>query len=89
MTGAYILAGELKKATGDYRAAFRSYENLLRPFMARKQRAGESFAGSFAPKTKLGIFIRNQVTRVMSVPLVADWAMGRLLSDPLKLPTYN
>jgi 2-polyprenyl-6-methoxyphenol hydroxylase-like FAD-dependent oxidoreductase len=89
MTGAYILAGELKKAGGDYQAAFRSYENMLGPFMARKQRAGESFASSFAPKTTFGIFLRNQVTRLMSIPFVANLAMGRLLADPLTLPAYN
>ena len=89
MTGAYVLAGELKKAGGDYRMAFRRYEELLRPFVLRKQVAAEKFAGSFAPRTKFGIFLRNQVTRLMSVPQVARMARASLLADPLDLPVYS
>ena len=89
MTGAYVLAGELKKAGGDYHIAFRNYEQLFYPLIIRKQRAAERFSGSFAPKTKFGIFVRNQVIRLMSLPFVANLAMGRLLSDPLTLPVYD
>ncbi len=89
MTAAYILAGELKKADGDYQAAFENYEQVFRPFILRKQRAAERFAGSFAPKTQIGIFLRNQVTRLMSLQFVANLAMGRLLSDSLMLPVYD
>jgi 2-polyprenyl-6-methoxyphenol hydroxylase-like FAD-dependent oxidoreductase len=89
MTGAYVLAGELKKSDGDYHIAFRNYEQLFHPLIIRKQRAAERFSGSFAPKTKFGIFVRNQVIRLMSLPFVANLAMGRLLSDPLTLPVYD
>jgi 2-polyprenyl-6-methoxyphenol hydroxylase-like FAD-dependent oxidoreductase len=89
MTGAYILAGELKKAEGNYRAAFSAYEALFHPFIAAKQRAAARFAGSFAPKSGFGIFLRNQVTRVMTVPFIADWAMGDLVRDRLTLPAYG
>lgn len=76
MTGAYILAGELKQAEGDYQKAFRNYENLLWPVIIRKQRAATRFAGSFAPRTRFGLFVRNQVMRLFSVPFVAisRWA---------------
>ena len=56
--------------------------------MARKQRAAESFARSFVPRTELGIMVRNYVTRLMSFALVAKLFMGRPSSDPLALPTY-
>ncbi len=88
MAAAYILAGELAKANGDYHAAFSAYESMLQPLMARKQRAAESFARSFVPRTELGIMVRNYVTPLMSFALVAKLFMGRLLSDPLALPTY-
>ncbi len=55
MVGAYVLAGEMKQADGDYRVAFRNYEQLLHPFIIDKQRAAERFAGSFAPKTKFAM----------------------------------
>jgi 2-polyprenyl-6-methoxyphenol hydroxylase-like FAD-dependent oxidoreductase len=89
MAGAYILAGELMRAGGDHRTAFPRYENFFRPYVTGKQRAAERFAGSFAPRTRLGLFIRNQVTRLLAVPLVANLAMGRLLFDRLTLPRYQ
>ena len=88
MGAAYILAGELAKANGDYAVAFKRYEELLRPVMAGKQRAARSFAGSFAPRTRLGIFLRNKITALMSRPFVAKFFMGRLLTDPIALPEY-
>jgi 2-polyprenyl-6-methoxyphenol hydroxylase-like FAD-dependent oxidoreductase len=89
MAAAYILAGELNKAGGDYRVAFNAYEQMLKPVMIGKQRAAQSFAGSFAPRTSFGIFIRNQVTRLMSQPFVAKLFMGKLLTDPIPLPAYE
>jgi hypothetical protein len=79
MTAAYILAGELKEADGDYQTAFRNYENLFWPFVIRKQRAAKRFSRSFAPRTRFGIFARNQVTRLASLPFVTNLAMGRLI----------
>lgn len=89
MIGAYIVAGELKRATGDHRAAFANYELRLRTFIESKQRAAQRFSRSFAPRTKFGIFVRNRVTDLMSVPLVQRLALGRLLTDPLVLPSYD
>jgi hypothetical protein len=54
-------ATELKKSDGDYHIAFRNHEQLFHPLITRKQRAAERFSGSFAPKTRFGIFVRNQV----------------------------
>jgi len=88
MLEAYVLAGELKHSAGDYRLAFEVYENRLHPFILRKQRAAARFARSFAPRTRFGIRVRNQVTRLMTLPGVANLAMGRLLYDPFVLPTY-
>lgn len=89
ITGAYILAGELKNAEGDHAAAFRNYEQLFRPFIERKQKAAARFAASFAPKTRFGIAVRNGVTRLMSLPFVARLSMGQLLTDLLRLPSYG
>jgi 2-polyprenyl-6-methoxyphenol hydroxylase-like FAD-dependent oxidoreductase len=89
MAGAYILAGELKKMQGNYQAAYQSYERLFRPFVTGKQRAAERLAGSFAPRTRAGLFIRNQVTRLMSLSPVANLMMGRMLTDSLALPAYE
>lgn len=89
MAAAYILAGELGKAGGDHRTAFRTYEEMLQPFMAKKQRAARSFAGSFAPRTSFGIYLRNRVTRLMTRPFIIRLFMGGLVNDPLTLPVYR
>ena len=54
MTAAYLLADALDKANGEYEAAFRRYEELLRPYIVNKQKAAVRFASSFAPKTSVG-----------------------------------
>lgn len=88
MAAAYILAGELKKADGDYQAAFHAYQQMLQPIMAKKQRAARSFARSFAPRTSFGIYLRNQITHIMTRPLTVKLFMGALLNEPLALPLY-
>lgn len=87
MIGAYVLAGELQAA--DHRAAFAAYEARLRGFIAGKQRAAERFAGSFAPRTRLGLALRNVLSRLVEWPFIAEWAIGRGLRDAIELPDYG
>ena len=89
MTEAYVLAGELHRANGDYREAFRRQEQLLRPFIAGKQESAKDFASAFAPKTAFGVWIRNQATKLMTIPPVANLLMGRSLRDDIDLPDYD
>jgi 2-polyprenyl-6-methoxyphenol hydroxylase-like FAD-dependent oxidoreductase len=88
MTAAYVLAGELKKAIGSPERAFERYEQLLHPFILAKQKAAEKFASSFAPKTRLGLFMRNQVTKVLTIPFVTKRVMRSTLLDRIDLPDY-
>jgi 2-polyprenyl-6-methoxyphenol hydroxylase-like FAD-dependent oxidoreductase len=88
MTAAYVMAGELAKARGSHGAAFASYETTLRAFIESKQQAAGGFAAAFAPKTRWGVFVRNQVIRMLGIPRVARIAFGRDLTDSLKLPEY-
>ncbi|HEX6051886.1 MAG TPA: FAD-binding domain [Gemmatimonadaceae bacterium] len=89
MAEAYVLAGELNSCGGDVAAAFARYEERLMPFVKKKQASAAKFASSFAPRTPAGIFFRNQVTRLMGVPFVADIAIGRALRDDIVLPDYD
>ena len=89
MTGAYILAGELAKARGKHDVAFDKYERLLRGFVERKQRGAAGFASALAPKTRLGLFFRNQVMRATAVPGLARYTFGRDIIDTLQLPDYQ
>jgi 2-polyprenyl-6-methoxyphenol hydroxylase-like FAD-dependent oxidoreductase len=88
MAAAYVLAGELTKTRSDPEEAFRRYESLLRPLISSKQMAAERFAGAFAPRTRFGLFLRNQITKAFAIPLVAKLAMGPSLMDRIDLPDY-
>jgi 2-polyprenyl-6-methoxyphenol hydroxylase-like FAD-dependent oxidoreductase len=88
MTGAYILAGELAKASGRHLEGFANYERVLRTFIDAKQRGAERFAGAFAPKTWWGLFLRNQIIKATTIPGIAPLAFGRDIIDRLQLPDY-
>ena len=86
---AYVLAGELERAGGDYAAAFAAYESRLRPFLAKKQETATRFAGFFAPKTRLALAVRDLLVRVSSVPFLAKTFVGPSLRDDIELPEYG
>jgi 2-polyprenyl-6-methoxyphenol hydroxylase-like FAD-dependent oxidoreductase len=88
MVEAYVLAGELKASGGSYQKAFEKYQERLQPFLAMKQQSALRFADSFAPSSGLGLFLRNQAMKLLSVPLVADLAFGRGFNDKIDLPAY-
>jgi 2-polyprenyl-6-methoxyphenol hydroxylase-like FAD-dependent oxidoreductase len=89
MTGAYILAGELAKAGGQHEIAFANYEKLLRDFVEKKQQGAERYASALAPRTRLGLFFRNQVIRAAAIPGLARLTFGRDIVDTLQLPDYH
>ena len=89
MIGAYVLAGELAKASGRHADAFCELEKVLRSFMEFKQRAAERFGSAFAPKTRWGLFLRNQVIMATAVPGIARLAFGRDIIDTLFIPDYS
>lgn len=88
MAEAYVLAGELGDG-GDHRAALARYEARLQPFLARKQASAARFASSFAPKSALGLGFRNVVTRLLRIPRVAEYFIGRDLRDDITIPDFG
>jgi 2-polyprenyl-6-methoxyphenol hydroxylase-like FAD-dependent oxidoreductase len=88
MVQAYVLAGELSRAGADHREAFRRYERQLRPIVEARQRSARGFASMFAPKTSLGLWTRNQASKLLNIPRVADWVIGREFRDDIALPEY-
>jgi 2-polyprenyl-6-methoxyphenol hydroxylase-like FAD-dependent oxidoreductase len=88
MAAAYILAGELHRARARHQDAFARYQQLFGPFASMKQRAARRFAGAFAPKSKLSLFLRNRVFGLLSIPLIAHLVAGREFSDRIVLPDY-
>jgi len=88
MTGAYILAGELHRANGNYARAFARYQDLFYPFIQQKQRVALRSAGTFTPKSRLSLFLRNEIMKLLKIPWIADLAFGRDLADHIALPQY-
>jgi 2-polyprenyl-6-methoxyphenol hydroxylase-like FAD-dependent oxidoreductase len=89
MTAAYVLAGELGKSGQHYERAFYNYERILRTFIDSKQESAARFASAFAPRTRLGLFVRNQIIKASAIPGVARLSFGRDIIDTLKLPDYR
>jgi len=89
MVAAYILAGELHRANGDYPKAFARYQDAMGPFVLAKQEAALGFAGAFAPKSKAGLFLRDQVFKLLAFDWVANIVAKRGLLDNIALPDYG
>jgi 2-polyprenyl-6-methoxyphenol hydroxylase-like FAD-dependent oxidoreductase len=64
MVGAYVLAGELKHANGDYSAAFARYETRMRDFVARCQKLAEGLDW-FVPRTRSKLWLSRQMWRML------------------------
>ena len=88
MIEAYVLAGELHRADGDFRRAFAAYETQLRSFVTAKQQAAIRFRGFFTPQTGLSLKMRNVAVNALSVRFFAKRFLARSLHDDLQLPWY-
>jgi 2-polyprenyl-6-methoxyphenol hydroxylase-like FAD-dependent oxidoreductase len=89
MAAAYILAGELHRAAGDYPTAFAQYQKQFGPFVQRKQRSALKFAFTFAPKSRFSMAVRNAIMHLLRVGWIAEFAIGRDLGDHFSLPMYQ
>jgi 2-polyprenyl-6-methoxyphenol hydroxylase-like FAD-dependent oxidoreductase len=88
MAGAYLLAGELKRAGGDFRTAYPCYQDGFKPFVERKQRQAVRFARQFAPKTRVGLLVRNMVSRTFNAPFIGEFMVKRMFAAPFALPDF-
>jgi 2-polyprenyl-6-methoxyphenol hydroxylase-like FAD-dependent oxidoreductase len=88
MVQAYTLAGELNRAGADHQDAFRRYEGRLRPIVEARQRSARAFAKTFAPKTLLGLWTRNQASKLLNIPWLADWAVRSEFRDDIAVPEF-
>ncbi|MBL1076028.1 FAD-dependent monooxygenase [Nocardia sp. 2] len=69
VVGAYVLAGELAAAGGDYEVAFARYQEILKRYMRKSD--GSNPGPFLAPKTAVGIKFRNW--------FVGSWAFKLML----------
>ncbi|MDG4820660.1 FAD-dependent monooxygenase [Asanoa sp. WMMD1127] len=65
LVGAYVLAGELATAA-DPAAAFAGYEEGMRDYVTRNLKRPPGGDRGFAPASRAGIWLRNQVVRTMT-----------------------
>jgi 2-polyprenyl-6-methoxyphenol hydroxylase-like FAD-dependent oxidoreductase len=85
---AYVLAGEMHRAEGDFLRAFDAYEPRLRRFVEQKQDGATKFVSFFAARTRVGIWLRNAGLQALNLPLIGDLAVKRALRDDIELPDY-
>ena len=90
VVAAYVLAGELAAAGGDYRAAFARYEHLLRGYVARGQKQALGGRDFLAPATEKKIRQRDRFFRML--PYLPTKGLIRYLSTrtatAIELPGY-
>ncbi|GCE50210.1 FAD binding domain-containing protein [Thermosporothrix hazakensis] len=67
LVGAYVLAGELAEAHGDYRTAFARYEDVLRGYVTANQNLGAQGVGDSIPRTRIEIGLRTLMLRLLSL----------------------
>ncbi|HEX4705984.1 MAG TPA: FAD-dependent monooxygenase [Pseudonocardiaceae bacterium] len=90
LVGAYVLAGELAAAQGDYAVAFERYEEIMRPYVTHSQQLPPGGVGGYAPNSALTIRMRSVSMRMMS-----RWPMRPLIAkqfakaDGIELPDYD
>lgn len=85
---AYVLAGELRRAGGDYSRAFAGYEARLRPFIEGKQSGARQLLGFFATRTRFGLWFRSMALRAMNIRPLAHLLFGGVRDD-FELPDYR
>jgi 2-polyprenyl-6-methoxyphenol hydroxylase-like FAD-dependent oxidoreductase len=91
VVAAYVLAGELAAARGDYRPAFARYEQLLRGYVARGQKQARGGADFLAPATEKKIRQRDRFFRMLPylppAGLLVKYLSTRT-ATAIKLPEY-
>jgi 2-polyprenyl-6-methoxyphenol hydroxylase-like FAD-dependent oxidoreductase len=85
MLAAYVLAGELNRAGGDHTVAFCRHEQLLRSLIASKQTSAQRFAAALTPKTLPGLWIRNQLIKLLAINRLGEWIIRREFRDDFQL----
>ncbi|AYG61808.1 FAD-binding domain [Rhizobium jaguaris] len=88
MAEAYVLAGELARASDNPVAGLARYQLAMMPLLENKQKTAARFASYFVPKTHFRITLRNRLTSLIDLPLMANLLLGRQMRDDFRLPHY-
>lgn len=82
LVGAYILAGELKKAGGNHTQAFSRYNELLHPFVEANQRFGRWASESFLVQEE----VSKEVAEKRAEHILKEI---QIVSNAISLPEYE
>ncbi len=84
--GAYVLAGELQLAGGDYAAAFSAYEQVMSDPVLRSRKFARTVAVHLVPKSQLGVWGLMSAARAISLlPTRPMQALAKLNSKGIRL----
>jgi 2-polyprenyl-6-methoxyphenol hydroxylase-like FAD-dependent oxidoreductase len=93
--GAYVLAGELERACGDYASAFAEYERVMTDPVVRSRAFARTVAKSLVPGSELGVLALIGLARTISLlPAGVNRAIAKLsgkgvrLYDTMRAPDY-
>jgi len=81
VVGAYILAGELAEADGDYRVALERYETLMRTFVEKCQGIADGGSDWFVPRTRFRLWLSTQMWKILPY---TPWK-NMMIEVPLKI----
>ena len=96
VVGAYVLAGELARARGDYAAAFAAYEREMRQPVLRSRAFARGAAKSLVPGSRAAAWAMTQAVQLVSLlPASLTRAMAKLntkgvrMHDSIRVPDYT
>ncbi|EXJ54534.1 hypothetical protein A1O7_09874 [Cladophialophora yegresii CBS 114405] len=94
LAGGYVLAGEICKSKGDIAAGLKGYEQTMRPIITDLQKIPPLIPAVLAPQTVWGIWLRNNIFRVIARSGVMEFAhrwFGSAFAegDKYRLPEYE
>jgi len=81
VVGAYVLAGELAEANGDYRIAFEQYETRMREFVRKCQGIADGGTDWFVPRTRFRMWLSTQMWKILPY---TPWK-NMMIEVPLKI----
>ena len=96
VVGAYVLAGELARAPGDYAAAFAAYESTMREPVLRSRAFARGAAKSLVPSSRAAAWAMSQAVQLVSLlPASLTRAVAKFntkgvrMYDSMRVPDYS
>ena len=79
LVGAYVLAGEIKMAVGDYNEAFAAYQKRMQRYVDESQKIGVMAAESMIESSASKLAWRNRLVKVPGLMRYIRWQVDRMV----------